>query len=257
MVESAAHEIVFHKDCDTPRDKDVPNFSSHRSLQLSSAKAVTYAEWSVRIGHVLQGGWSARVKQCPYGNAFLSSLLPVCLYLLPGLVFLWARWERLSCSTRQEGKAMDSFMSQSDTMGYSSSTPSFPSSANAETTAGLHAAPLPPLPPTAPSVPSSATEGTHEGSQSRKRKEPSNKSKMWHERMLLRKTLRQEGAAQVATALFTLLKSHQPEQDFGSYLFGVWTSYFTGISKSLVEFSSLLFQKPCLEIELHFCSEKK
>ncbi|KAL6181497.1 hypothetical protein ACLB2K_048152 [Fragaria x ananassa] len=71
---------------------------------------------------------------------------------------------------------MDSFMSQSDTMGYSSSTPSFPSSANAETTAGLHAAPLP---PTAPSVPSSATEGTHEGSQSRKRKEPSNKSKMW------------------------------------------------------------------------------
>ena len=70
-------------------------------------------------------------------------------------------------------------MSQSDTMGYSSSTPSFPSSANAETTAGLHAAPLPPLPPTAPSVPSSATEGTHEGSQSRKRKEPSNKSKMW------------------------------------------------------------------------------
>ncbi|KAL6133945.1 hypothetical protein ACLB2K_066178 [Fragaria x ananassa] len=54
----------------------------------------------------------------------------------------------------QHMEAMDSFMSQSDTMGYSSSTPSFPSSANAETTAGLHAAPLPPLPPTAPSVPS-------------------------------------------------------------------------------------------------------
>ncbi|KAL6137422.1 hypothetical protein ACLB2K_062714 [Fragaria x ananassa] len=72
MVEFAVREIVFHKDCDTPQDKDVPNLNPHKSLQLSSAEAVTYAKWSVRIEHVSRDGWFAQVKQCPCVEALLD-----------------------------------------------------------------------------------------------------------------------------------------------------------------------------------------
>ncbi|KAL6176011.1 hypothetical protein ACLB2K_052647 [Fragaria x ananassa] len=44
MLESAARELIFHKDCDTLWDKDVPSFSPHRSLQLSHTEAVSYVE---------------------------------------------------------------------------------------------------------------------------------------------------------------------------------------------------------------------
>lgn len=73
-------------------------------------------------------------------------------------------------------------MSQSGCIGNSSSTPSFPSVANEEMTAGLHASVASPsttsLPPL-PAAPSFQSEDTHSGNRGRKRKEPANKSPMW------------------------------------------------------------------------------
>ncbi|KAL6179522.1 hypothetical protein ACLB2K_051037 [Fragaria x ananassa] len=46
---SGARKIGFYTDCDTSRDKDAFSLSPHRSLQLNSAEAVTYAKSVMRL----------------------------------------------------------------------------------------------------------------------------------------------------------------------------------------------------------------
>ncbi|KAL6185745.1 hypothetical protein ACLB2K_041872 [Fragaria x ananassa] len=59
----------------TPQDEDIPNSSSHRSLQLSGAcEAVTYIKWNVRTGHVSQDG-SPELAFCTLSGA-LSFFFP-------------------------------------------------------------------------------------------------------------------------------------------------------------------------------------